>query len=102
VAGEDVVLDLRAEAGGLHSLFHSHFKALGVGFAAPENRVDGFEESRHSVIAFRAGTVEPGDVTIGAGDEAVGAGGHVGDDFSGSLHAISSPPNLDESRMTSE
>jgi hypothetical protein len=86
VAGEDVVLDLRAEAGGLHALLHAHFEALGVGLVAPEDGVDGFEEGGHAVIAFGAGTVEPGDVAIGAGDVAVGAGGDVDDDFSGIFH----------------
>jgi len=86
VAGKDVVLDLRAEAGGFHSLLHSHFEALGVGLIAPEDGVDGFEKGEIAVIAFGAGTVEPGDVAIGAGDEAVGAGGDVDDDFSGVLH----------------
>jgi hypothetical protein len=31
VAGKDVVLDLRAEARGLHALLHAHLEALGVG-----------------------------------------------------------------------
>jgi hypothetical protein len=83
VAGKDVVLDLRAEAGGFHALLEAHFEALGVGLASPGDGVDGFEEGGHAVVAFGAGTVEPGDVTIGAGDEAVGAGGDVDDDFSG-------------------
>ncbi len=86
MAGKDVVLDFRAEAGGLHALLHAHLEALGVGLIAPEDSVDGFEEGEISVIALGAGTVEPGDVTIGAGDEAVGAGGDVDDDFSESLH----------------
>ena len=77
---------MRAEAGSFHALLHAHLEALGVGLAAPEDGVDGFEEGRHSVIALEAGTVEPGDVAIGAGDVAVGAGGDVDDDFSGSLH----------------
>jgi hypothetical protein len=86
VTGKDVVLDFRAEAGGFHSLFHSHFEALGVGLAAPEEGVDGFEEGGHSVMALGAGAVEPGDVAIGAGNVAVGDGGDVDDDFSGVLH----------------
>src|SRR5712664_2391905 len=64
-AGKDVVLDFRAEAGGLKALLHAHFEALGVGLVAPEDGVDGFEE----------------------GEIAVGAGGDVDDDFSGMLHA---------------
>ncbi len=86
VAGKDVVLDFRAEAGGLKALLHAHLDALGVGLITPEDGVDGFEEGGIAVIAFGAWTVEPGDVTIGAGDEAVGAGGDVDDDFSGSFH----------------
>jgi len=85
VAGKDIVLDFRAEAGGLHALLHAHLEALGVGLVAPEDGVNGFEEGGIAVIAFGAGTVEPGDVAIGAGNEAVGAGGGEGDDFSGSL-----------------
>jgi hypothetical protein len=86
VAGKNIVLDFWAEAGGFHSLFHSHLEALGVGLVSPKNSVDGLEESGIAVIAFGAGTVEPGDVAIGSGDVAVGAGGGEGDDFSGSLH----------------
>jgi hypothetical protein len=86
VAGKDVVLDFWAEAGGLHALLHAHLEALGVGLVAPEDGVDGFEEGGHAVIAFGAGTVEPGDVAIGAGDIAVGAGGDGDDDFSGVVH----------------
>jgi len=41
-----------------------------------------------AVIAFGAGTVEPGDFAIGAGDVAVGADGDVDDDFSGGLHGV--------------
>ena len=44
LAGKNVVLDLRAEASGLHALLHAHLDALGVGFIAPEDSVDGFEE----------------------------------------------------------
>ena len=86
VAGKDVVLDLRAEAGGLHALLHAHLEALGVGLVAPEDGVDGFEERGHAVIALGARTVEPGDVAIGTGDVAVGAGGDGDDDFSGNFH----------------
>src|ERR1700674_153940 len=39
-----------------------------------------------AVIPLGTGTVEPGDVTIGAGDLAVDASGDVDDDFSGILH----------------
>jgi hypothetical protein len=85
VAGKDVVLGFRAEAGGLHTLLHAHFETLGVGLVAPEDSVNGFEESGISVIAFGAGTVEPGDVAVGARDEAVGASGDEDDDFSGSF-----------------
>src|SRR5260370_26248405 len=85
LAGKDVVLDLRAESGGFHSLLHSHLEALGVGFVTPEDGVDGFEEGRISVIALGAGTVEPGDVAVETGDVAVSAGGDVDDNFSGSL-----------------
>ena len=88
VAGKDVVLDFRAEAGGLHALLHAHLDALGVRLVSPEDSVNGFEEGEISVIALGAWTVEPGDVTIGAGDEAVGAGSDVNDNFSGSLHRI--------------
>ncbi len=86
VTREDVVLDLRAEAGGFHAGLHAHFEALGVGPVAPEDGIDGFEKGGHSVIAFGAGTVEPGNVTIGASDVAVGVDGDVDDDFSGALH----------------
>jgi hypothetical protein len=86
LAGKDVVLDFRAEASGLHALLHAHLEALGVGLVAPEDGVNGFEEGGISVIAFGAGTVEPGDVAVGAGDVAVSAGGDEDDDFSGSLH----------------
>src|SRR5260370_32473325 len=87
VAGKDVVLDFRPEAGGLKALLHAHFEAFGVSLVAPEDSVDGFEEGEIAVITFGAGTVEPGDVAIGAGDVAVGAGGDVDDDFSGMLYA---------------
>src|SRR6267154_3082899 len=86
LAGKNVVLDLRAEASGLHALLHAHLDALGVGLIAPEDSVDGFEEGGIAGIALGAATVEPGDVAIGAGDVAVGAGGNVDDDFSGNLH----------------
>ncbi len=86
MTGKDVVLDFRAEAGGLKALLHAHFEALGVSLVAPEDGIDGFEEGEISVIALGAGTVEPGDVAIGAGDEAVGAGSDVDDNFSGSFH----------------
>src|SRR5260370_30944838 len=86
LAGKDVVLDLRAESGGFHSLLHSHLEALGVGFVTPEDGVDGFEEGRISVIALGAGTGEPGDVAVETGDVAVRAGGGVNDNFSWSLH----------------
>ena len=92
VAGKDVVLDLRAEAGGLHA----HLEALGVGLVAPEDGVDGFDEGGHAVIAFGAGTVEPGDVAIGAGDVAVGAGGDGDDDFSGILQGCAPPGTIGE------
>jgi hypothetical protein len=88
-AGKDVVLDFRTEAEGLHVLPHAHFEAFGVGLVAPEDGIDGFEEGGHAVIALGAGTVEPGDVAIGASDEAVGAGGDVDDDFSGVFHGAS-------------
>ncbi len=74
VAGKDAVLDCWAEAGSFHAFFHAHPEALGVGLVAPEDSVDGFEEGGIAVIA------------LGAGDVAVGAGGDVDNDFSGSLH----------------
>jgi hypothetical protein len=86
LARKNVVLDLRAETGGLKALLHAHFEAFGVSLVAPEDGVNGFEKGEIAVIAFGAGTVEPGDVAIGAGDEAVGAGGDVDDDFSGVVH----------------
>ena len=86
LAGKEVVLDFRAEPEGLHVLPHAHFEALGVGFVAPEDGVNGFEEGGIAVIALGAGTVEPGDVSIGTGDVAVGARGDVDDDFAGVLH----------------
>src|SRR5260370_2802715 len=86
LAGKDVVLDLRAESGGFHSLLHSHLEALGVGFVTPEDGVDGFEEGRISVIALGAGTVEPGHVAVQAGHVSVSAGGEVGDNFFWNLH----------------
>src|SRR6266851_10220424 len=52
VAGKNIVLDFWAEAGGFHSLFHSHLEALGVGLVSPKNSVDGLEESAIAVIAF--------------------------------------------------
>jgi hypothetical protein len=85
VAGKDVVLDFRAEAGGLHTLLHAHLEALGVRLVAPEDSVDGFEEGGIAIVAFGARAVEPGDVAVGTRDEAVGAGGDEDDDFSGSL-----------------
>jgi len=88
-AAEDVVLDLRAEASGLHAGLHSHLEALGLGLASPEDGVDGFEEGGHAVVALGAGTVELGDVAIGAGDVAVGASGDVDDNFPGSFHGAS-------------
>jgi len=48
----------------------------------PENQ----ETLENAVMALGAGTVEPCDVAIGAGDEAVGTGVDVDDDFSGVLH----------------
>ena len=89
MAGKNVVLDFRAEACGFHSLLDTaHLEALGVGVVASEGGVDGFEEGGHAVIAFRAGTVAPGGVAIGAGDVAVGAGGDADDDFSGVVHGM--------------
>ncbi len=77
---------MRAEAGGFHSLLHTHLEALGVGLVTPEDGVDGFEKGEIAVIVLGARTVEPGDVAVGTGDEAVGADGDVDDDFSGVLH----------------
>src|SRR5260370_5445432 len=86
LAGKDVVLDFWTEADGLKAFLHAHLDALGVGLIAPEDGVDGFEEGEIAVIALGAGTVEPGDVAVGGGDEALGAGGDVDDNFSGILH----------------
>src|SRR5260370_7016703 len=45
-AGKNVVLDLRAEAGGLKALLHAHLDPLVVCLIAPEDRFDDFEPGR--------------------------------------------------------
>ncbi len=49
--------------------------------AAPEDRVDGFIERTHAVVALRTRTVEPVDGAVESANKAVGAGGDVDDDF---------------------
>jgi len=51
-----------------------------AGFAAPQNRVNGFVEIAHAVVAFGARAVEPVNAAVGPGDETVGAGGDINDD----------------------
>lgn len=77
---EDVVL----HAWTVNRKFQSHVYRLRVGFAAPEDGVDGFEKCGHAVVALGMRAVEPVDAAVGARDEAVGADGDVDDGLAAS------------------
>ena len=60
-------------------------EGLFVGFAAPEDGVDGLEERGHAIGTFGVGAIEPVDGAVFAGDEAIGADGEIGDALAGHI-----------------
>ena len=80
-ACEDIVLNLRIEGRPGHAFLlkiERHIACL----PAPQDRVDRLIERTHAVVALRTRTIEPVDGAIASGNEAVGAGGDVDNDFS--------------------
>src|ERR1051325_3641397 len=81
--GEDIISDARSVR---RDAAFVHLLAGSVGFAAPQNRVDGFEERSHAVIAGSARPVKPIDVAVSTRDVSVGSGGNVNDDLARAHH----------------
>jgi hypothetical protein len=79
IVSENVVPDFGIEVRARHAsllIVERHV----AGFAAPQNRVNGFVEIAHAVVAFGARPVEPVNAAVGTGDETVGADGDINDD----------------------
>jgi len=89
VAGEDIVVDFRIEGrSGYASLLKVERQVACL--PAPQDGVNRFVKRTHAIVS-RSRTVEPVEGAFGPGNEAVGAGGDVDDDFSLADHSVAAP-----------
>ena len=52
-----------------------------IALVIPKDRVDGFVEDAHAVVALRTGALQPVHGAVESGDKTVSASGDVDDDF---------------------